>query len=86
MALFIQRLVFLLFVCCFKFALSFRSDFPKKKWPIRLAQGPSPNEGFLEVRENGRWKNLCDKYWGNRNSKVICRELGYTKYIAINMS
>ena len=41
--------------------------------------GNNEHEGFLSILIENEWKSLCRKYWGQRNTKVVCRELGYTK-------
>ncbi|XP_072023149.1 protein bark beetle-like [Amphiura filiformis] len=44
---------------------------------IRLVDGPTFNEGRLEVFFNGQWGTVCDDYWGSSDSMVACRQLGY---------
>ena len=41
--------------------------------------GSNEHEGFLSILIENEWRSLCRKYWGQRNTKVVCRELGYTK-------
>lgn len=41
--------------------------------------GSNQHEGFLSILIENEWRSLCRKYWGQRNTKVVCRELGYTK-------
>lgn len=44
---------------------------------IRLVNGTSYNNGRLELKRNGRWGTICDRYWDNRDTDVACRQLGY---------
>ena len=41
--------------------------------------GSNQHEGFLSILIENEWRSLCRKYWDQRNTKVVCRELGYTK-------
>ena len=46
--------------------------------PIRLVNGPTPNEGRLEVQFGGNWGTVCDDSWTIENTQVACRQLGYS--------
>ena len=36
-------------------------------------------EGRVEVcHDGGEWKTVCDTGWNREESKVVCRQLGYT--------
>ena len=46
--------------------------------PIRLADGSTfPFSGRVEIYHNGVWNTVCDKNWTDRNTQVVCRQLGY---------
>ncbi|XP_072315815.1 lysyl oxidase homolog 2A-like isoform X1 [Eucyclogobius newberryi] len=34
-------------------------------------------EGFLEVKDDGKWRQICDVDWTMRNSRVICGMYGF---------
>ncbi|XP_062570475.1 neurotrypsin-like, partial [Saccostrea cucullata] len=53
---------------------------------IRLRNGKSANEGFIEVSVNGVWGGVCDTDWDDQNAKVACRSLGYSGGVAITSS
>lgn len=44
---------------------------------IRLVGTDSPTQGRLEVCLFGVWGSVCDDQWTDRNSEVVCRQLGY---------
>lgn len=51
----------------------------------RLAGGPTPYEGRVEVYMNGSWGTVSDvlNIWNNANTEVVCRSLGYLWYVLI---
>ena len=51
---------------------------------VRLVDGPTANEGRVEVCINRRWGTVCGYYdlggyslWGPLEALVVCRQLGY---------
>lgn len=45
--------------------------------PIRLVGGASPAEGRLQIFVNNTWGVVCDHYWTNVDSHVVCNQLGF---------
>ena len=44
---------------------------------VRLVDGPSPQEGRLEVYYNDTWGTVCDDKFTHLASRVVCHMLGY---------
>ena len=44
---------------------------------IRLADGPTPAEGRLEVYHDALWGTVCDDGFDLNDGTVACRQLGY---------
>lgn len=40
--------------------------------------GVSPYEGRVEICEDLEWGTVCDDLWGSADSRVACRQLGYS--------
>ena len=48
---------------------------------IRLYDGSDENEGILHVCMNKVWTTVCyNSYWNAQDTRVACKELGYTQY------
>ena len=37
-----------------------------------------PHGGRVEICDNQTWKTVCDYRWGDREARVVCRQLIYT--------
>lgn len=52
-------------------------------YQIRLRDGPSEDEGRVEVFYSGVWGTVCDTRWTLTHGHVVCRQLGYTSAQAV---
>ena len=44
---------------------------------IRLVGGERNFEGHVEVCDNNEWKTVCNGDWGDKETRVVCRQLGF---------
>ena len=44
---------------------------------LRLVDGSRQSSGRVVVCLNGQWGTVCDNYWDTRDTRVVCRQLGY---------
>ena len=52
--------------------------FPPVSQPlVRLAGGPTPGEGRVEVYYNGSYGTICQSGWDLMDATVVCNSLGY---------
>ena len=55
---------------------------------MRLADGPSPYAGRVEVytstgsQGNSVWGSICDNNWDIQDARVVCHQLGYAYAVA----
>ena len=52
---------------------------PVLELAVRLRNGPTSNQGRVELFLNGTWGTICDDYWGIEEANVICRMLGFSE-------
>ena len=45
---------------------------------VRLAGGVNYREGRVEVCRNHQWGKVCDDEWDERESAIVCRQLGFS--------
>ena len=43
---------------------------------VRLVDGSNEYEGRVEIMYRGQYGTVCDRYWGDREAKVVCRMMG----------
>ena len=42
---------------------------------VRL-DGPTANEGRVEICLDGDWGTICDHHWGSSEARIVCQQLG----------
>ena len=46
---------------------------------VRLSGGGHYREGRVEVCRNQQWGRVCDDEWDEKDSTVVCRQLGLSE-------
>ena len=46
---------------------------------IQLVGGWNKFEGRVEVCQDGQWKTVCNRGWGDEEAQVVCRQLGFAE-------
>lgn len=44
---------------------------------VRVEGGQTPAEGAVAVCLQNKWGQMCDTYWTEADTKVVCGQLGY---------
>ena len=47
---------------------------------LRLRGGNTSREGRVEMCYERQWGTVCDRYWGEPDAKVACRQLGFSSF------
>lgn len=42
-------------------------------------------DGFFEVKEEGKWRQICNEDWTGMNSRVICGMFGFPGEKRVNL-
>nr|XP_039261876.1 adhesion G-protein coupled receptor G7-like isoform X1 [Styela clava] len=46
---------------------------------VRLSGGYKPNQGYVEVKSEGKWGQLCSANWGDNETEAVCRQVGFQR-------
>ena len=44
---------------------------------VRLLDGANNSSGRIEYCKHGTWGSVCSDGWGDRDARVVCRQLGF---------
>ena len=47
---------------------------------LRLNNGAHIYQGRVEVCNNGAWGTACDDFWGTLDTRVACKQLGFSQF------
>ncbi|XP_066951338.1 lysyl oxidase homolog 2 isoform X2 [Macrobrachium rosenbergii] len=53
---------------------------------IRLVEGRADYEGNVQIYHEGRWANICDDEWDEREGEIVCRQLGFPGLMKVTYS
>ena len=46
--------------------------------PLRIVNGPSVEQGRVEIYYHWQWSTICDNGWDDNDAVVVCKQLGYS--------